>query len=36
VLGFYRAQGKVKTLDGMTPITEVTKQISAILDGLEG
>ena len=36
VLAFYRAQGKVRTLDGMRPIQDVTKQISAILDGLEG
>jgi adenylate kinase len=34
VLGFYRAQGKVKTLDGMKPIQDVTKQISAILDAI--
>jgi adenylate kinase len=36
VLAFYRAQGKVKTMDGMKPIPEVTKQVSAILDGLKG
>ena len=36
VLAFYRAQGKVRTLDGMKPIPEVTRQISAILDGLGG
>ncbi|HKD46852.1 MAG TPA: nucleoside monophosphate kinase, partial [Rhizomicrobium sp.] len=35
VLGYYRSQGKVKTLDGMRPISEVTKQISAILDALK-
>lgn len=34
VLGYYRAQGKVKTLDGMRPIAEVTKQISATLDAI--
>ena len=34
VLAFYRAQGKVRTLDGMKPIPEVTKQVSTILDGL--
>jgi adenylate kinase len=34
VLAFYRAQGKVTTLDGMQPIPEVTKQISAIIDHL--
>ena len=35
VLGFYRTQGKVKSLDGMRPIPEVTQQIAAILDGLK-
>jgi adenylate kinase len=35
VLGFYRTQGKVKTLDGMKPIPEVTGQIAVILDGLK-
>ncbi|HZQ41584.1 MAG TPA: adenylate kinase [Rhizomicrobium sp.] len=35
VLGFYRTQGKVKTLDGMKPIPEVTRQIAVILDGLK-
>ena len=34
VLAFYRAQGKVRTLDGMKPIQDVTKQISAILDAI--
>ena len=34
VLAFYRGQGKVKTLDGMKPIQDVTQQISTILDGL--
>jgi adenylate kinase len=34
VLAFYRAQGKVTTLDGMQPIPEVTKQISTIIDRL--
>ncbi|HEY5085201.1 MAG TPA: adenylate kinase [Rhizomicrobium sp.] len=34
VLAFYRAQGKVKTMDGMKPIPEVTRQVSTILDGL--
>jgi adenylate kinase len=34
VLGFYRGQGKVTTLDGMKPIQEVTKEIAAVLDGL--
>jgi adenylate kinase len=35
VLGFYRTQGKVKTLDGMKPIQDVTKQIASILDSLK-
>jgi adenylate kinase len=35
VLAFYRAQGKVRTLDGMKPIQDVTSQISTILDGLK-
>jgi len=35
VLAFYRGQGKVKTLDGMKPIQEVTQQISTTLDGLK-
>ena len=35
VLAFYRAQGKVRTLDGMKPIPEVTGQISTILDSLK-
>jgi adenylate kinase len=34
VLAFYRAQGKVKTMDGMKPIQDVTRQISAILDAI--
>ncbi len=32
LLAFYRAQGKVRTLDGMAPIEAVTTQIAAILD----
>ena len=35
VLGFYRTQGKVKTLDGMKPIQNVTKQIASILDSMK-
>ncbi len=32
LLGYYRAQGKLKTLDGMAPIGDVTREIAAILD----
>ena len=35
VLGYYRAQGKVKTLDGMAAIPAVTSQIASILDGVK-
>ncbi len=34
LLGFYRDQGKLKTLDGMAPITEVTAQIDQVLAAL--
>ena len=34
LLGFYGAQGKLKTLDGMAPIAQVTSQIDAVLDAL--
>ena len=34
LIDFYRAQGKLKTLDGMAPIETVTAQIAAVLDGL--
>jgi adenylate kinase len=34
LLGYYRNQGKLKTLDGMAPIGEVTAQIASILDSL--
>lgn len=33
LLGYYGGQGKLKTLDGMAPIGDVTAQIGAILDG---
>lgn len=33
LLGYYGGQGKLKSLDGMAPIGEVTAQIAAILDG---
>ena len=32
LLDFYRAQGKLKTLDGMAPIDVVTREIASILD----
>jgi adenylate kinase len=35
VLGYYRSQGKVKSLDGMAPIDAVTRDIAAILDGMK-
>jgi adenylate kinase len=35
VLGYYRNQGKVKSLDGMAPIDAVTRDIAAILDGMK-
>jgi adenylate kinase len=34
LLGYYREQGKLTTLDGMAPIEAVTKQIATILDSL--
>jgi adenylate kinase len=34
VLAYYRAQGKVKSLDGMAAIPTVTAQISDILEGM--
>ena len=34
LIGFYKAQGKLKTLDGMAAIPEVTRQIDAALDGV--
>jgi adenylate kinase len=36
LLGYYGGQGKLKTLDGMAPIGEVTAQVAAILDGVKG
>ena len=33
LLGYYGGQGKLKTLDGMAPIEDVTAQIADILDG---
>jgi adenylate kinase len=34
LIDFYRAQGKLRTLDGMAPVEAVTAQVSAALDGL--
>jgi adenylate kinase len=34
LLDFYRGQGKLKSVDGMAPVDEVTAQIGRILDGL--
>jgi adenylate kinase len=34
LLEFYRGQGKLKSVDGMAPVGEVTAQIGVILDGL--
>lgn len=36
LLGYYGAQGKLKTLDGMAPVEDVTAQIAAVLDGVKG
>jgi adenylate kinase len=32
LIGYYFAQGKLKTIDGMQPIEEVARQIDALLD----
>ena len=34
LLGYYSGQGKLKTLDGMAPIGDVTAQIASILNSL--
>jgi adenylate kinase len=34
LIGFYRQQGKLKTVDGMAPVEAVTAQIAAILDAV--
>jgi adenylate kinase len=34
LIGYYREQGKLKTLDGMAAISEVTAQINAALDAI--
>jgi adenylate kinase len=35
LLGYYGGQGKLKTLDGMAPVGDVTAQIAAVLDGVK-
>jgi adenylate kinase len=32
LIAFYKKQGKLVTVDGMTPIEEVTKAIAEVLD----
>ena len=34
LLDYYRAQGKLKTVDGMAPVEAVTAQIAGMLDGV--
>jgi adenylate kinase len=34
LIGFYRQQGKLKTVDGMAPVEAVTAQIAAILNAV--
>jgi adenylate kinase len=34
LIGFYRGQGKLKTLDGMAPIPDVTAQIDRALEAI--
>jgi adenylate kinase len=36
LIGYYRDQGKLKTVDGMAPVEAVTAQIASILDGGPG
>jgi adenylate kinase len=33
LIAYYRNQGKLKTVDGMAPISDVTKNIAVALDG---
>ncbi len=35
LLDYYRVRGKLRTVDGMAPIAEVTSQIAATLDGVK-
>jgi adenylate kinase len=34
LIEYYRGQGKLKTVDGMAPVEQVTAQIAAVLDGV--
>lgn len=34
LIGYYFAKGKLKTVDGMAPIADVTKQVEAVLAGI--
>ncbi len=36
LIGYYRQQGKLKTVDGMAPVEAVTAQIAAILNAVPG
>jgi adenylate kinase len=36
LLEYYKGQDKLKTVDGMAPIDEVTKAIAAVIDAAEG
>jgi adenylate kinase len=33
LIAYYRNQGKLKTVHGLTPVAEVMKSIAALLDG---
>jgi adenylate kinase len=35
LIGYYRAQGKLHTVDGMAPVEAVTGQIAGLLDSLK-
>jgi adenylate kinase len=34
LIGFYRGQGKLRTVDGMAPVEAVTAEIASVLDGV--
>jgi adenylate kinase len=34
LIEYYRGQGKLRTVDGMAPVEQVTAQIAAVLDGV--
>jgi adenylate kinase len=34
LIGFYRRQGKLRTVDGMAPVEAVTAEIATVLDGV--